>query len=60
MSTFSSFTTEVQYNSKTDEHFITFPDEILDEMQWQEGDTLEFEYFDHHDAPGIRIHKVGD
>jgi hypothetical protein len=29
-------------------------------MQWIEGDTLEFEYFDHHDTPGIRIHKVGD
>lgn len=60
MSTFSSFTTEVQYDDKSGEYFITFPDEILDEMQWQEGDTLEFEYFDHHDTPGIRIHKVGD
>jgi len=59
MSTFS-YTTEVEYDNTSGEYFIKFPDEVLEEMGWQEGDTLEFEYFDHHDTPGIRIHKVGD
>lgn len=59
MSTFS-FTTEVQYDNNREEYYITFPDEVLEEMQWTEGDTLEFEFFEHHDSPGIRIHKVGD
>ncbi len=59
MSTFS-FTTEVQYDNNREEYYITFPDEVLEEMQWVEGDTLEFEFFEHHDSPGIRIHKVGD
>ena len=59
MSTFS-FSTEVQYDNNREEYYITFPDEVLEEMQWTEGDTLEFEFFEHHDSPGIRIHKVGD
>lgn len=59
MSTFS-FTTEVQYDDQKEEYFITFPDELLEEMEWVEGDTLEWEFFEHHDSPGIRIHKVGD
>ena len=54
------FSTEVQYNDETDEYYLTFPDELLEEMGWQEGDTLEFEFFEHHDSPGIRIHKVGE
>lgn len=59
MSTFS-YTTEVQYDDNSGEYFVVFPDELLEEMTWAEGDTLEWEYFDHHDRPGIRIHKVGD
>ncbi len=59
MSSFQ-YTSEVQYNEETDEYFLTFSDELLEEMGWQEGDTLEFEFFEHHDSPGIRIHKVGE
>jgi hypothetical protein len=59
MSTFSC-TTEVQYDEKSGEYFVTFPDELLEEMQWAEGDTLEWEFFEHHDSPGIRIHKIGE
>lgn len=59
MSSFQ-YTSEVQYNSESDEYFLTFPEELLEEMGWIEGDTLEFEFFEHHDSPGIRIHKIGD
>jgi len=59
MSSFQ-YTSEVQYDSDTDEYFLTFPDELLEEMDWKEGDTLEWEFFEHHDSPGIRIHKVGE
>jgi hypothetical protein len=53
------YTTEVQVDA-SGEYFMTFPDELLEEMNWIEGDTLEWEFFEHHDRPGIRIHKVGD
>jgi hypothetical protein len=59
MSSFQ-YTSEVQYNEETDEYYLTFSDELLEEMDWKEGDTLEFEFFEHHDSPGIRIHKVGE
>jgi len=59
MSPFSC-TTEVQFDEKSGDYFVTFPEELLEEMQWVEGDTLEWEFFEHHDSPGIRIHKVGD
>jgi len=59
MSSFQ-YTSEVQYDSESDEYFITFPEELLEEMNWVEGDTVEWEFFEHHDSPGIRIHKVGD
>lgn len=59
MSSFQ-YTSEVQYDEEKDEYFITFPEELLEEMDWKEGDTLEWEFFEHHDSPGIRIHKIGD
>lgn len=56
----SAFSTEVQYNSDADEYFINIPDELLEELQWVEGDVLEWEYHDYNGIPGLRLHKVGE
>ena len=56
----NEFSTEVQYDSESDDYFLTIPDEILDELEWQEGDVLEWEYHDYNGLPGLRLHKVGE
>ena len=56
----SAFSTEVQLDSETGEYFITIPDELIEELQWQEGDVLEWEYHDYNGLPGLRLHKVGE
>ena len=56
----NEFSTEVQYDAETDDYFITIPDELLDELQWEEGDVLEWEYHDYNGLPGLRLHKVGE
>ena len=55
-----AFSTEVQFDSESGEYFITIPDELVDELQWQEGDVLEWEYHDYNGLPGLRLHKVGE
>jgi len=56
----NEFSTEVQYDSENDDYFLTIPDELLDELQWEEGDVLEWEYHDYNGLPGLRLHKVGE
>ena len=56
----NEFSTEVQYNSDTDEYLVTIPPSLVDELQWEEGDRLEWEYHDYNGLPGLRLHKVGD
>jgi len=56
----NEFSTEVQYNSDTDEYLVTIPPSLVDELQWEEGDILEWEYHDYNGLPGLRLHKVGD
>ena len=56
----NEFSTEVQYDSETDDYFLTIPDEILEELEWHEGDILEWEYHDYNGIPGLRLHKVGE
>ena len=56
----NEFSTEVQYDSETAEYVVTLPYELLDELQWIEGDVLEWEYHDYNGIPGLRLHKVGD
>lgn len=56
----NEFSTEVQYNSDTDEYLVTIPPSLVDELQWEEGDVLEWEYHDYNGLPGLRLHKVGD
>ena len=56
----NEFSTEVQYDSENNDYFLTIPDELLDELQWEEGDVLEWEYHDYNGLPGLRLHKVGE
>ena len=56
----NEFSTEIQYDAESDDYFLTIPDELLDELQWIEGDVLEWEYHDYNGIPGLRLHKVGD
>ena len=56
----NEFSTEIQYDSENDDYFLTIPDELLDELQWEEGDILEWEYHDYNGLPGLRLHKVGE
>ena len=56
----NEFSTEVQYDSESDEYLLTLPPELLEEMQWEEGDILEWEYHDYNGLPGLRLHKVGE
>ena len=53
-------TTEVDYDETSGEYFIRIPDDILDGLEWREGDTLEWEYWDYDGLPGLRLHKVGE
>ena len=43
----SSWLLEVQENGKTKELFIEFPPDALDQVGWDEGDTLIWEELDH-------------
>ena len=56
----NEFSTEIQYDSENDDYFLTIPDELLDELQWEEGDIVEWEYHDYNGLPGLRLHKVGE
>lgn len=35
---------ELEYNEELDEYFITLPENILNNMGWEEGDMLEYEF----------------
>lgn len=40
------FVTEIEYNTVTDECILPIPVEILDSLDWNEGDVLQWEYND--------------
>ena len=51
----TSYTVEVQENEQ-EELFIEFPDELIDELGWQEGDILNWDL----KGDGIVLSKVHD
>ena len=53
-------TTEVEFDENSEEDFIPIPDDILEELQWKEGDVLEWQFWDYDGLPGRRQHKVGE
>lgn len=36
------FQATVEYNDDFDEYFLTFPDELLESLGWEEGDVLDW------------------
>jgi len=36
------FESTVEHNDDFDEYYITFPDEMIDRLGWEEGDVLEW------------------
>ena len=41
-----TYTTTVQYCEFENEYFINFPEEMMKELDWVEGDTLQWEVLD--------------
>jgi len=52
----SEYIIEVQEDSITGELFIQFPDEITEELGWQEGDVLQWKL----KGEGIILKKIND
>ena len=52
--------TEIEYDQDSDEYKITIPTDILEEMEWKQGDIIELEFHDYEGLPGLRIHIVGE
>jgi hypothetical protein len=36
------YTATVKYNEATDEHYLEFPDELMEQVGWNVGDTLKW------------------
>ena len=52
--------TEIEYDQDSEEYKIKIPSDIIEEMEWQEGDIIEIEFNDYEGLPGLRIHRVGE
>lgn len=37
---------ELEYNEELDEHFVTIPESMLRNLDWNEGDMLDYEVSD--------------
>jgi len=53
-------TTEVEFDENSEEYIVKIPQDILEELEWREGDTLEWQFWDYDNLPGLRLHKVGE
>jgi bifunctional DNA-binding transcriptional regulator/antitoxin component of YhaV-PrlF toxin-antitoxin module len=49
------YTIEIQEDDKGD-FFITFPEEVIEELGWEEGDILEWNL----KGPGVTLSKLND
>ena len=52
--------TEIEYDENSDDYKIKIPTDILEEMEWIQGDIIELEIHDYEGLPGLRIHRVGE
>ena len=59
MSNFDT-STEILYDEVDENHTVAIPEDLLEELEWKEGDILEWEYHDYNGLPGLRLDKVGD
>jgi hypothetical protein len=53
-------TTEVEFDENSEEYVVKIPQDILEELDWKQGDTLEWQFWDYDNLPGLRLHKVGE
>ena len=52
-----TYTTVVEIDADTQEYIITFPEEIIQELNWKEGDTLNWEVTD---SKQVIVTKIKD
>ncbi len=52
----TKYITTVQQYEDTEDYFVEIPDEICQELGWQEGDTIDWKT----DDKGIILHKIQD
>ena len=52
-----TYTTVVEIDADTQEYIITFPEEIIKELNWKEGDTLNWEVTD---SKQVIVTKIKD
>ena len=52
-----TYTTVIEIDADTQEYIITFPEEIIKELNWKEGDTLNWEVTD---SKQVIVTKVKD
>lgn len=45
---------EIEYDSELDEHFITIPESMMRNLDWQDGDMLDYDL----DDEVLRIFKI--
>ena len=50
--------TEIEYDQDSDGYKIKIPSDIIEEMEWQQGDIIELEFHDYEGLPGLRIQRV--
>ena len=46
MSNFDT-STEILYDEVDENHTVAIPEDLLEELEWKEGDILEWEYHDY-------------
>jgi hypothetical protein len=51
---------EISYNESTGEYYVSLPSDLMDELNWLEGNVVEWEYHDYNLEPGLRLHRVGE
>lgn len=51
---------EISYNEDTNEYYVSLPNDLVDELNWLDGDIVEWEYHDYNSEPGLRLHRVGE
>ena len=54
----TSFTCTVQQTANTDELFLEFPKAMMDELDWREGDTLQWEASSESDSRSFKLVNV--
>lgn len=50
------YTTHVQYDTTSDDYYITLPEELLESLDWEIGDDLEWE--EDEESGGFIVRKA--